>query len=93
MHESIDCLIIGGGISGRLIQLEMESRGLSTLVYDSPKGNHCTQVAAGLANPVVGKYFTIGWRAQEFFTPLADYYADLENRLDASLVLRSCFAL
>lgn len=84
MHESIDCLIIGGGISGRLIQLEMESRGRSTLVYDSPKGNHCTQVAAGLANPVVGKYFTIGWRAQEFFTPLADYYADLENRLDAS---------
>ena len=84
MHESIDCLIVGGGISGRLLQLELERRGQSTLLYDSPQGNHCTQVAAGLANPVVGKYFTIGWRAHEFFTPLADYYADLENRLDAS---------
>ena len=79
MHESIDCLIVGGGITGRLLQLKMEERGVNSLVYDSPEGNHCTRVAAGLANPVVGKFFTIGWRAEEFFNPIGDFYQKLSK--------------
>lgn len=82
--RKVDNLIIGGGICGRLLQLQLQKEGKSTLVYDSPVPNHCTAVAAGLANPLVGKFFTIGWRADEIFPPLADYYASLEKQLNAS---------
>jgi glycine oxidase len=82
--QKIDCLIVGGGICGRLLQLELEQQGKSTLVYDTPQSNHCTTVAAGLANPLVGKFFTIGWRAAEIFPSLALYYQSLEKRLHSS---------
>jgi len=82
--QKVECLIVGGGICGRLLQLNLEQRGINTLVYDSPSGNHCTAVAAGLANPLVGKFFTVGWRANEFFPHLASFYANLEKRLSTS---------
>ena len=82
--QKVDCLIVGGGICGRLLQLELEKQGKTTLVYDAPTPNHCTAVAAGLANPLVGKFFTIGWRADEIFPPLASYYQSIEKRLSSS---------
>ncbi len=82
--QKIDCLIVGGGICGRLLQLELEKKGKSTLVYETPQANHCTTVAAGLANPLVGKFFTVGWRAAEIFPTLASYYHALEKRLSSS---------
>lgn len=85
----MDFLIVGGGISGRLLQLELEHRGVSTLVYDNAKGNSSSIVAAGLANPLVGKFFTIGWRATEFFADLDGYYSEIENRLESSF-FRPC---
>lgn len=87
--RQIDFLIVGGGIAGRLIQLELESRGQSTLVYDQANNNRSSAVAAGLANPLVGKYFTVGWRVPEFFSDLRSFYEDIENRLDASF-FRPC---
>ncbi|MGB1038285.1 MAG: NAD(P)/FAD-dependent oxidoreductase [Bacteroidia bacterium] len=84
MSESVDFLIVGGGISGRLIQAELIRRGCSPLVYDCPENNRSTLIAAGLANPLVGKFFTIGWRASEFFGGLDTFYEKLENRLGAT---------
>ena len=89
MVESVDFLIVGGGISGRLLQLELSNRNESTLVIDLPENNRSTKVAAGLANPLVGKFFTIGWRAPEIFADLRSYYAEIETRLDASF-FRPC---
>jgi glycine/D-amino acid oxidase-like deaminating enzyme len=89
MVESVDFLIVGGGISGRLLQLELTKRNKSTLVIDLPENNHSTKVAAGLANPLVGKFFTIGWRAPEIFLDLRSYYAEIETRLEASF-FRPC---
>lgn len=82
--QKVDNLIVGGGICGRLLQLQLQKEGKSTVVYDSPVPNHCTAVAAGLANPLVGKFFTIGWRADEVFPPLSTYYATLEKQLHTS---------
>lgn len=89
MADSVDFLVIGGGISGRLLQCELAKRNASTLVLDLPEHNHSTKVAAGLANPLVGKFFTIGWRAPEIFADLRTYYTELETRLGASF-FRPC---
>ena len=83
MANHADILIVGGGISGRLLQIELQQAGASTLVFDQPENNHSTRVAAGLANPLVGKFFTIGWRAKEIFNDLASYYTQIESRLGA----------
>lgn len=85
----VDFLIVGGGIAGRLLQMELENRGQSTLVYDDASANRSSTVAAGLANPLVGKFFTVGWRVPEFFENLRVYYAGLENRLGGSF-FRPC---
>lgn len=82
MSETIDFIIVGGGISGRLMQLVLQNQGGTTLVFDEANSNQSSIVAAGLANPLVGKFFTIGWRANDFFNGLTDFYQDLENRLD-----------
>lgn len=82
--QVVDCIIVGGGLCGRLLQLQLHKEGKSTVVYDSPEVNHCTAVAAGLANPLVGKFFTIGWRADEIFPSLDSFYADIESKLNAS---------
>ena len=89
MSEKVDFLIVGGGIAGRLLQAELMGRGQSTLVYDQPDFNRSSVVAAGLANPLVGKFFTIGWRSHEFFCELASHYSDLETRLETSF-FRPC---
>ena len=89
MSETVDFLIVGGGISGRLVQLELAARKKTTLVIDKTKSNQCSIVAAGLANPLVGKFFTIGWRSKEFFGGLAQHFSELENRLDAKF-FRPC---
>ena len=84
MAKEVDYLIVGGGVTGRLLQIELMKRGLKALVFDKLDKNHSTQVAAGLVNPVVGKFFTVGWRAEEFFPSLAQYYRAIEHKLNAS---------
>ena len=84
MSSAVDYLIVGGGLTGRLLQLELMKRSLNAVVYDTIDENHSTQVAAGLVNPIVGKYFTVGWRAQDYFPPLAGFYQNLEKQLDAT---------
>jgi glycine oxidase len=84
MSETVDFIIVGGGITGRLMQLELMQRGVAALVVDEPNSNQCTAVAAGLSNPLVGKFFTIGWRSDDFFSGLSTFYTKLETRLDAS---------
>jgi glycine oxidase len=81
MSETLDYIIVGGGISGRLMQLALQKKGASTLVFDEAHSNQSSLVAAGLANPLVGKFFTIGWRAPDFFCNLTAFYHELENRL------------
>lgn len=89
MSQKVDFLIVGGGVSGRLLQLELIQRGKSTLVLDDYAANRSTKIAAGLANPLIGKYFTIGWRVPDFFSDLRFFYSKLEHRLNTSF-FRSC---
>jgi len=66
MSETIDFIIVGGGISGRLMQLALQNQGGTTLVFDEANSNQSSIVAAGLANPLVGKFFTIGCELMNF---------------------------
>jgi glycine oxidase len=84
MRKMLDFLIIGGGVAGRNLQLQAQELGYSTLVIDQEKTNYSSQVAAGIVNPVTGKYYALSWRADEIFPELKAYYQQWENKLGAS---------
>ncbi len=84
MSESTDFLIVGGGLAGHILQIQLQAQGSSSIVIDNPKNNASSVVAAGLVNPVAGKFFTLTWRAEEIFETLSGFYRDVENRLNAS---------
>jgi len=83
MSESVDYLIVGGGLAGHILQIELEEKGFSTVVIDKSKSNVSSVIAAGIVNPIAGKFFTLTWRANEIFNDLATYYQNLENRFKA----------
>ncbi|HPH83217.1 MAG TPA: FAD-dependent oxidoreductase, partial [Flavobacteriales bacterium] len=60
-----DFLIIGQGIAGTTLALELISRGSEVLVIDVFDEHNSSRVAAGLFNALVFKRITLGWRAKE----------------------------
>ncbi|RZK99243.1 MAG: FAD-binding oxidoreductase, partial [Hymenobacter sp.] len=74
-----DYLLIGHGIAGAVLTRELRARGHSVLVYDEPRPEAASRVAAGLMNPVAGKRFALTWRAQETLPTAVAYYQALNE--------------
>ena len=76
-----DYLLIGHGIAGAVLARELRARGQRVLVYDEPRPDAASRVAAGLMNPVAGKRFALTWRAQETLPAAVAYYQGLNAEL------------
>ena len=50
----MDVIVVGGGLAGTLLALELEKRGKRVLLVDDALRDAATPVAAGLLNPVTG---------------------------------------
>lgn len=50
----MDVIVVGGGLAGTLLALELERRGRRVLLVDDDLRDAATPVAAGLLNPVTG---------------------------------------
>ncbi|NML66179.1 FAD-binding oxidoreductase [Hymenobacter sp. RP-2-7] len=73
---SYDYLLVGHGIAGAVLGCELRRRGHRVLIYDEPRPDAASRVAAGLMNPVAGKRFALTWRAHDTLpTALAFYRA------------------
>ena len=84
MSEYADFLIVGAGISGLSIHYRFAEKGIRSVVVDLPHSNYSTRIAAGLLNPITGRYLSLSWRAEAFFPEAQQFYSALEKRLDAS---------
>ena len=74
-----DFLIIGQGIAGTTLALELISRGAEVLMIDVYDEHNSSRVAAGLFNAVVFKRITLGWRAKESLKEAHRFYAQQEE--------------
>lgn len=74
-----DFLIIGQGIAGTTLALELISRGSEVVVIDVFDQHNSSRVAAGLFNAVVFKRITLGWRAKECLKEAHRFYAQQEE--------------
>jgi glycine oxidase len=78
-EKLVDHIIVGLGLSGAAMALQLIRRGKKVVVFDLPSDNRASMVAAGLFNPVSGKMMTKSWRADDLFPYLADFYTEAEQ--------------
>jgi len=80
--KKVDHIIVGQGLAGSCLALELLERGKKIFVFDEPEKNRASAVAAGLFNPITGKRMTKSWRAEKLFPALFRYYKDAEKILE-----------
>jgi glycine/D-amino acid oxidase-like deaminating enzyme len=71
-------VILGQGIAGSVLALEMISRGEEVIVIDDGHGSSSSMVAAGLWNPIVFRRINKSWLAEELVDSLDHFYQAAE---------------
>jgi hypothetical protein len=88
-------LIVGGGIAGMSVAVNLLNRGISITVIDQGE-NKSTSVATGLINPIVFRRTTKSWRADDFIPYQEKFYRDIEINTSTHffnpLVIRRVFS-
>jgi len=78
-ERKIDYIIIGQGLAGSVLALELLKRKKRVIVFDEPEKNRASAIAAGLFNPITGKMMTRTWKADELFAVLPIFYSEAEQ--------------
>jgi len=77
--KEVDYIIVGFGIAGAALALQLRKRGFTVAIFDEPYEHQASRVAAGLFNPVTGKQMLRTWNADVLFPYLHDFYKDAER--------------
>ncbi|WP_066624717.1 NAD(P)/FAD-dependent oxidoreductase [Rufibacter roseus] len=80
-----DYLVVGHGLAGAILTCFLENSGKTVVVYDVPKSNAASRVAAGLINPVAGKRFAKSWQIDAFLPVATQFYQALEKQYGEQL--------
>lgn len=75
-------LIIGQGIAGSVLALEMWSRKIDFLVIDQPSLSSSSKIAAGLVNPIVLKRFKMVKDAEQHLSIAQPFYHHWQKALN-----------
>jgi glycine/D-amino acid oxidase-like deaminating enzyme len=76
--ETVDYIIVGQGLAGSSVALQLIKREKKILVIDDSSSNHSSRIAAGLFNPVTGQNLVKTWMADTIFPYLHRYYREVE---------------
>lgn len=82
MIKKLDYIIVGLGLAGACLAMQFIRRGKRIMVFDTPRKNRASSVAAGLFNPITGKRIVKTWKADEIFDYLHEFYCGLEEELN-----------
>ncbi len=77
-RTTFDYIIVGQGLAGSCLALQLMQRSKKILVIDRQHENTATQVAAGLFNPFTGRKMTKTWMAEILFPYLHEFYKQAE---------------
>lgn len=81
MIKKVDYIIVGFGLAGACLAVQLIRRGKQIAVFDTPDQNRASAVAAGIFNPITGKRIVKTWKADEIFSYLHTFYKSVENEL------------
>ncbi|MCU0352543.1 MAG: FAD-binding oxidoreductase [Cytophagales bacterium] len=76
-----DFLIVGQGLAGSVLALQLLSHGRRVALFNDPATPAASAAAAGLFNPVTGRRMSKTWQADRLFPFLHEYYTQLERML------------
>ena len=79
-----DYIIVGNGLAGACLAVQLHTLGKKLVVYDIPSDNKSSAVAAGLYNPITGKVMRKTWQAAVLFPYLHRFYREAEHLLQRS---------
>lgn len=82
MIKKLDYIIVGLGLAGACLAMQLIRRGKCIMVFDTPDKNRASAVAAGLFNPITGKRIVKTWKADEVFDYLHGFYKGMEEELN-----------
>jgi len=86
MSLQVDTLIIGQGICGTFLSLQLEKTGSSHLVIDEFRPSTASRIAAGLINPVTGRRLVTTWMIDELLASAREAYELLHKTLGSSFL-------
>lgn len=79
-------LIVGQGLAGSVLALELLARGCSVTVLDDAREGSASRVAAGMFNPMSFRRIIPVWRADEVMAAMEPFYCAAENTLQAQFL-------
>ncbi|MBA4053241.1 MAG: glycine oxidase [Marivirga sp.] len=74
----LDYIIVGQGLAGSAVAIQLMMRQKKILVIDQPLRNTSSNIAAGLFNPITGKKMVKTWMADKLFPYLHTHYRTVE---------------
>ena len=78
-------LIVGAGLAGCVLARQLEARDQPFVLLGDPARASAADVAAGIINPVTGRWMTKSWRIDEFAPEAREFYQALERESGRSL--------
>jgi len=79
--RKLDYLVVGQGIAGTLFSYNLWKNGHDFLIVDSSKMPSATAAAAGIMNPITGKFLALSWNYENLFPIAKEVYQDLLSTL------------
>lgn len=83
-----EILIIGQGLAGSVLALELMARGCSVTILDDARAGSASNVAAGMFNPMSFRRIIPVWRADEVMPAMTRFYSEAEQTLNATFFHR-----
>ncbi|HKC67585.1 MAG TPA: FAD-dependent oxidoreductase [Bacteroidia bacterium] len=84
--KKIDFILVGQGLAGSILALELLKQNKSVLVIDSADMSQCSKVAAGIYNPIVFKRLTQSWMADSTLPVMFEFFKDAEKLFNTKLI-------
>ena len=84
--KHVDFLIVGGGIAGCTLALELQKLNQSVTIVDNQFEFSSSRVAAGLISPMVPRNVRKTWLSDLLFPHVFNYYRSFENQWNTPLI-------
>lgn len=77
--QEVDYIVVGQGLAGSALALQLMKRKRKFVLIDASANNHTSNIAAGLFNPITGKKMVGTWMANKLFPYLHSFYEEAEH--------------
>lgn len=84
--KKIDFIIVGQGLAGSILALDLLKQDKSVLVIDNAELSKSSRVAGGIYNPIVFKRLTQSWMADKTLPAMFDFFKEAEKLFNTKLI-------